>query len=193
MGGGASTTYRHDSLADRDPADARASPLAWATYMRPDGAPDANAADRACSGNTGPSNCGECAAFAAVEGLGVHPTAHIGDGSVRVNARDHGDDLGRYLAARAVAGATAADVIDGARALSRGAVDGAFFALGPAGESARACPEHLVDALGLWLAAGCTGVATLNLQAIYPGADAWHHQVGERTFSPARALVGPHS
>ena len=43
-----------------------------------------------------------------------------------------------------------------------------------------AVAERLAEALGLWLAAGCTGVACLNLQAIYPGADAWHHQVWGR-------------
>ena len=61
MGGGASANrkFHYETLGDQDPAAAQASPLAWACYMRPDGAPDANGADRACACNTGPSNCGE--------------------------------------------------------------------------------------------------------------------------------------
>ena len=71
--------------------------------MRPDGAPDANAADAACSGNTGASNCGEVSAFAVVAALGVPTNSSIGGGSVKVNLRDHGNDLGTYLACRSKA------------------------------------------------------------------------------------------
>ena len=78
--------------------------------MRPDGAPDANAADRACSGNTGASNCGEVAAFAVVAALGVPTSSSIGGGSVKVNLRDSGTDLGTYLASR-----TKAACSDGAK------------------------------------------------------------------------------
>ena len=103
MGGGQSRTFSHDTIGGLDPENAHASPLAWACYMRPDGAPDANAADRACSGNTGASNCGEVSAFAVVAALGVPTSSAIGGGSVKVNLRDHGDDLGTYLACRSKA------------------------------------------------------------------------------------------
>ena len=109
MGGGQSAPDRinryftQDTLSGFDPADAQASPLAWACYMRPDGAPDANAAVRACPGNTGASNCGEVAAFAVVAALGVPTSSSIGGGSVKVNLRDHGNDLGTYLACRSKA------------------------------------------------------------------------------------------
>ena len=91
MGGGPSVPDRknqyltQDTLAGYDPAYAQASPLAWACYMRPDGAPDANQADAACSGNTGASNCGEVAAFAVVAALGVPTSSSIGGGAVEVN------------------------------------------------------------------------------------------------------------
>ena len=52
--------------------------------------------------------------------------------TVKVNLRDHGDDLGTYLAARSKAGCTAADILAGVETLSGGAVVGRFFALGPA-------------------------------------------------------------
>merc|ERR1719409_1931560 len=120
MGGGQSRTFSYDTIDGAslsydgyDPAHAHASPVAWACYMRPDGAPDANAADRACSGNTGASNCGEVSAFAVVAALGVPTSSSIGGGSVKVNQRDHGDDLGTYLAARTKAGCTGADIVAG--------------------------------------------------------------------------------
>merc|ERR1719171_1978499 len=197
MGGGQSGKFSYDTIGGttlsydgHDPASAHASPLAWSCYMRPDGAPDANGADRACSGNTGPSNCGEVSAFSVVAALGVPTTSSIGSGSVTVNLRDHGPDLGTYLACRSKAGCTGDDIVAGARIISGGQVVGCFFGLGPASAEAQALPpEALVDALAAWLACGAVGVATLNLQALGRGADAWHHQFIWGAGAPDRSGV----
>lgn len=116
----------------------------WAAWLRPDGAVDANAAASMCASNTGPSNCGEVAAFSAIASLGMTTRKQIGGESVTVNARYHGDDLAQYLAARSVAGCTADDIINGVHSLSNGTVRADFFGLGPALPAARdAPPEEL--------------------------------------------------
>merc|ERR1719359_2457792 len=129
MGSGASITYAHGEITyqdqdgeriDLDPAEKGTAWWAWAAWMRPDGAIDANAAASMCASNTGPSNCGEAAAFSVITALGMTTSNSIGGNAVAVNSRYRGDDLAQYLAARSVAGCTANDVVNGVQVLSNG-------------------------------------------------------------------------
>jgi len=116
----------------------------------------------------------------------------MGNGAVTVNSRYHGDDLAQYLAARSVAGCTADDIVKGVHTLSENAIQAKFFGLGPPSPAAqKAPPEELACSLALWIAAGAAPVATLNLQEIYEGADAWHHQLvwGAGTPEPSSVLL----
>eukprot|EP00746_Dinoflagellata_sp_MGD_P166091 gnl/MRDRNA2_/MRDRNA2_95771_c0_seq1.p1 gnl/MRDRNA2_/MRDRNA2_95771_c0~~gnl/MRDRNA2_/MRDRNA2_95771_c0_seq1.p1 ORF type:complete len:740 (+),score=152.33 gnl/MRDRNA2_/MRDRNA2_95771_c0_seq1:113-2332(+) len=200
MGGGASITYSYEKVAfetetgqkhDLDPRELEPAWWSWAAWMRPDAAADANAAASMCSSNTGPSNCGEVAAFSVITSLGMTTNNKMGEGAVTVNTRYHGDDLAQYLAARSVAGCTADDLAEGVHQLSNDRITAKFLGLGPTSpESRNSPPEELACALALWVAAGAAPVATLNLQAIYD-ADAWHHQLvwGAGTPEPSGVLL----
>lgn len=75
-----------------------------------------------------------------------------------------------YLRSRYDAGTTHDDLLVAMDRLCGADVVGRFFPMYPARDF------DLAAWLYTWMSAGAVGVATLNIQAMFPAADAWHHQ-----------------
>ncbi|KAM9766804.1 uncharacterized protein ACNS7B_016826 [Menidia menidia] len=123
----------------------------------------------------GVSACGATAVLDVLKALGVHVSPEEADRCVQTRPRRNESPLADYLLSRSEAGATHAQLIQGAREASKGRVTGRFFHLHPARRL------RLVPWLARWIQRGAVPVATMNMQqAVAEGEevpDAWHHQL----------------
>lgn len=132
----------------------------------------------------GASACGATAVVDVLKALGVDVAPEEADRCVRTRLRRNESPLPDYLLSRSEAGATHAQLIQGALEASQGKVTGRFFHLHP--------PRllRLVPWLARWIRKGAVPVATMNMQAAVPDGeevpDAWHHQL---IFGVARNAV----
>ncbi|XP_074520880.1 uncharacterized protein LOC141786070 [Halichoeres trimaculatus] len=122
----------------------------------------------------GASACGATAVVDVLKALSVDVTPEEADRCVQTRLRRNESPLPDYLLSRSEAGATHAQLIQGAEEASKGKVSGRFFHLHP----------HRLVRLTPWLASwirkGAVPVATMNMQRAVPEGeevpDAWHHQ-----------------
>lgn len=123
----------------------------------------------------GASACGATAVVDVLKALGVDVSPEDADRCVRTRLRRNESPLPDYLLSRSEAGATHAQLIQGAEEASRGEVFGRFFHLHPRRR------VRLVAWLAGWIRRGGVPVATMNMQlAVADGdevPDAWHHQL----------------
>ncbi|XP_069020351.1 uncharacterized protein [Embiotoca jacksoni] len=123
----------------------------------------------------GASACGATAVVDVLKLLGVHVTPEEADRCVQTRLRRNESPLPDYLLSRSEAGATHAQLIQGAEEASKGEAIGRFFHLHPRRRI------RLVPWLAGWIRKGAVPVATMNAQLAVPEGeevpDAWHHQL----------------
>ncbi|CAJ1086757.1 uncharacterized protein LOC122872202 [Xyrichtys novacula] len=123
----------------------------------------------------GASACGATAVVDVLKALGVDVTPEEVDRCVQTRLRRNESPLPDYLLSRSEAGATHAQLIQGAEDASKGEVTGRFFHLHPRRLL------RLVAWLARWIRKGAVPVATMNMQRAVPEGeevpDAWHHQL----------------
>ncbi|XP_017287125.1 uncharacterized protein LOC108245015 [Kryptolebias marmoratus] len=123
----------------------------------------------------GASACGATAVVDVLKALGVEVAPEEADRCVQTRLRRNESPLPDYLLSRSEAGATHAQLIQGAQEASDGAVMGRFFHLYPRRR------VRLVPWLARWIQKGAVPVATMNMQLGVPEGeevpDAWHHQL----------------
>uniref|UniRef100_UPI0037E95418 uncharacterized protein isoform X1 n=1 Tax=Semicossyphus pulcher TaxID=241346 RepID=UPI0037E95418 len=123
----------------------------------------------------GASACGATAVVDVLKALGVEVTPEEADRSVQTRLRRNESPLPDYLLSRSEAGATHAQLIQGAEEASKGKVIGRFFHLHPHRL------VRLVSWLARWIRKGAVPIATMNMQRAVPEGeevpDAWHHQL----------------
>ncbi|XP_028667714.1 uncharacterized protein LOC114659409 [Erpetoichthys calabaricus] len=123
----------------------------------------------------GVSACGATAVVDVLQALGFNVTPQIVERCVKTNLRKNEAPLPEYLLSRSIAGATHAQLIEGAEKASDGKVVGRFFHMYPERQI------HLPKWLSHWISIGAVPVATMNMQLAVPKGeeipDAWHHQM----------------
>ncbi|XP_038153061.1 uncharacterized protein LOC119791184 [Cyprinodon tularosa] len=123
----------------------------------------------------GASACGATAVVDVLKALGVDVAPEEADRCVRTRLRRNESPLPDYLLSRSEAGATHAQLIQGAEEASGGKALGRFFHLYPRRRI------RLVHWLARWIRKGAVPVATMNMQLAVPDGeevpDAWHHQL----------------
>ncbi|XP_035802103.1 uncharacterized protein LOC111565649 isoform X2 [Amphiprion ocellaris] len=123
----------------------------------------------------GASACGATAVVDVLKALGVDVSPEETDRCVQTRLRRNESPLPDYLLSRSEAGATHAQLIQGAEEASKGKVVGRFFHLHPRRR------VRLVAWLAGWIRKGAVPVATMNMQLAVPDGeevpDAWHHQL----------------
>ncbi|XP_034533844.1 uncharacterized protein LOC117808293 [Notolabrus celidotus] len=123
----------------------------------------------------GASACGATAVVDVLKALGVDVTPEEADRCVQTRLRRNESPLPDYLLSRSEAGATHAQLIQGAEEASKGKVIGRFFHLHPRRLA------RLVPWLARWIRKGAVPIATMNMQQAIPEGeevpDAWHHQL----------------
>ncbi|XP_028256352.1 uncharacterized protein LOC114432501 [Parambassis ranga] len=123
----------------------------------------------------GASACGATAVVDVLKALGVDVAPEEADRCVKTHLRRNDSPLPDYLLSRSEAGATHAQLIQGAEQASNGEVIGRFFHLYPRRQ------VKLVPWLAHWIQKGAVPVATMNMQLAVPEGeevpDAWHHQL----------------
>lgn len=123
----------------------------------------------------GASACGATAVVDVLKALGVDVAPEVADRCVQTRLRRNESPLPDYLLSRSEAGATHAQLIQGAEEASEGKVTGRFFHLHPRRL------DRLVPWLARWIRRGAVPVATMNMQVAVPEGDevpdAWHHQL----------------
>lgn len=123
----------------------------------------------------GASACGATAVVDVLKALGVDVSPEEADRRVQTRLRRNESPLPDYLLSRSEAGATHAQLIQGAEEASQGKVMGRFFHLHPRRL------VRLVPWLVRWIRSGAVPVATMNMQLAVPEGeevpDAWHHQL----------------
>ncbi|CAK1584584.1 unnamed protein product [Parnassius mnemosyne] len=121
----------------------------------------------------GTSACGATAVVNVFIALGVPVNIEKINAAVGTRQRANNAPLPRYLLSRAVAGCTAADLVNGIQRASDGLVTARFFPMYP--ERAVSLSHWLAD----WISLGAVPILTLNLQVGCDGEipDAWHHQM----------------
>ncbi|XP_029696536.1 uncharacterized protein [Takifugu rubripes] len=123
----------------------------------------------------GASACGATAVVDVLKALTVDVAPEEADRCVKTCLRRNEAPLPDYLLSRSEAGATHAQLIQGAEEASRGKVSGRFFHLYPRRR------VKLVTWLARWIRKGAVPVATMNMQLAVPAGeevpDAWHHQL----------------
>ncbi|XP_038576408.1 uncharacterized protein LOC119904078 [Micropterus salmoides] len=123
----------------------------------------------------GASACGATAVVDVLKALGVDVGPEEADRCVHTRLRRNESPLPDYLLSRSEAGATHAQLIQGAEEASKGEVMGRFFHLHPRRR------VRLVPWLAHWIRNGAVPVATMNMQLAVPEGeevpDAWHHQL----------------
>ncbi|XP_053615095.1 uncharacterized protein LOC128677944 [Plodia interpunctella] len=121
----------------------------------------------------GTSACGATAVVNVFIALGVPINLEQINAAVGTRQRANNAPVPRYLLSRAVAGCTAADLVNGIQKASDGLVTARFFPTHP--ERAVSLSHWLAD----WIALGAVPILTLNLQVACEGEipDAWHHQM----------------
>ncbi|XP_070813931.1 uncharacterized protein [Chaetodon trifascialis] len=123
----------------------------------------------------GASACGATAVVDVLKALGVDVAPEDVDHCVQTRLRRNESPLPDYLLSRSEAGATHAQLIQGAEEASKGKVTGRFFHLHPLRL------VRLVPWLARWIRSGAVPVATMNMQLAVPKGeevpDAWHHQL----------------
>ncbi|KAM6893937.1 uncharacterized protein FYW49_020271 [Xenentodon cancila] len=123
----------------------------------------------------GASACGATAVVDVLRALGEDVVPEDADRCVRTRLRRNESPLPDYLLSRSEAGATHAQLIQGAREASNEKVIGRFFHLHPHRR------VRLVPWLARWIRKGAVPVATMNMQLGVPEGeevpDAWHHQL----------------
>ncbi|KAK5847515.1 hypothetical protein PBY51_016635 [Eleginops maclovinus] len=123
----------------------------------------------------GASACGATAVVDVLKALCVDVAPEEADRCVQTRQRRNESPLPDYLLSRSEAGATHAQLIQGAQQASKGKVVGRFFHLHPQRR------VGLVHWLARWIRSGAVPVATMNMQLAVPDGeevpDAWHHQL----------------
>lgn len=123
----------------------------------------------------GTSACGATAVVDVLKALGVDVAPEEADRCVQTHLRRNESPLPDYLLSRSEAGATHAQLIQGAQEASKGKVIGRFFHFHPRRL------VRLVPWLARWIRKGAVPVATMNMQLVVPEGeevpDAWHHQL----------------
>ncbi|KAI5633756.1 hypothetical protein NE865_13503 [Phthorimaea operculella] len=121
----------------------------------------------------GTSACGATAIVNVFVALGVPVNIEKISSAVGTRQRANTAPVPRYLLSRAVAGCTAADLVNGIQKASDGLVTARFFPTYP--ERAFSLSHWLAD----WISLGAVPILTLNLQVGCEGEipDAWHHQM----------------
>ncbi|XP_041835031.1 uncharacterized protein LOC121635772 [Melanotaenia boesemani] len=123
----------------------------------------------------GVSACGATAVVDVLKALGVDVAPEEADRCVQTRLRRNESPLPDYLLSRSEAGATHAQLIQGAQDASDGKVIGRFFHLHPRRQI------RLIPWLAHWIRKGAIPVATMNMQRAVPEGeevpDAWHHQL----------------
>ncbi|XP_042369280.1 uncharacterized protein LOC121962990 [Plectropomus leopardus] len=123
----------------------------------------------------GASACGATAVVDVLKALGVDVAPEDADRCVQTKLRRNESPLPDYLLSRSEAGATHAQLIQGAQEASKGKVIGRFFHFYPRRL------VRLVPWLARWIRKGAVPVATMNMQLAVPEGeevpDAWHHQL----------------
>ncbi|XP_022065271.1 uncharacterized protein LOC110961820 [Acanthochromis polyacanthus] len=123
----------------------------------------------------GASACGATAVVDVLKALGLDVSPEETDRCVQTCLRRNESPLPDYLLSRSEAGATHAQLIQGAEEASEGKVVGRFFHLHPRRR------VRLVAWLAGWIRKGAVPVATMNMQLAVPDGeevpDAWHHQL----------------
>ncbi|XP_051283437.1 uncharacterized protein LOC127378559 [Dicentrarchus labrax] len=123
----------------------------------------------------GASACGATAVVDVLRALGVDVVPEEADRCVQTRLRRNESPLPDYLLSRSEAGATHAQLIQGAEEASKGKVMGRFFHFHPRRL------VRLVPWLARWIQSGAVPVATMNMQLAVPEGeevpDAWHHQL----------------
>lgn len=123
----------------------------------------------------GASACGATAVVDVLKALGVDVAPEDADRCVQTRLRRNESPLPDYLLSRSEAGATHAQLIQGAQEASEGKVIGRFFHLHPRRR------VRLVPWLAGYIRKGAVPVATMNMQQAVPEGeevpDAWHHQL----------------
>ncbi|KAL4714932.1 hypothetical protein ACJJTC_003083 [Scirpophaga incertulas] len=119
------------------------------------------------------SACGATAVINVFNALGVPVDIERINSAVGTRPRANHAPLPRYLLSRAVAGCTAADIVNGIQRASDGLVTARFFPTYP--ERVMSLSHWLAD----WISLGAVPILTLNLQIGCEGEipDAWHHQM----------------
>ncbi|XP_073318485.1 uncharacterized protein [Pagrus major] len=137
----------------------------------------------------GASACGATAVVDVLKALGVDVAPEEADRCVRTHLRRNESPLPDYLLSRSEAGATHAQLIEGAEEASKGKVTGRFFHLHPRRL------VRLVTWLADWIRKGAVPVATMNMQLAVPEGeevpDAWHHQLIFGVASNAVFMTNP--
>ncbi|XP_036947442.1 uncharacterized protein LOC119015504 [Acanthopagrus latus] len=137
----------------------------------------------------GASACGATAVVDVLKALGVDVAPEEADRCVRTRLRRNESPLPDYLLSRSEAGATHAQLIEGAEEASQGKVTGRFFHLHPRRL------VRLVPWLASWIRKGAVPVATMNMQLAVPEGeevpDAWHHQLIFGVASNAVFMTNP--
>ncbi|XP_029303842.1 uncharacterized protein LOC115018771 [Cottoperca gobio] len=123
----------------------------------------------------GASACGATAVVDVLKALSIDVAPEEADRCVQTRLRRNESPLPDYLLSRSEAGATHAQLIQGAQEASKGKVIGRFFHLHPRRR------VQLVPWLARWIRNGAVPVATMNMQQAVPEGeevpDAWHHQL----------------
>lgn len=137
----------------------------------------------------GASACGATAVVDVLKALGVDVTPEEADRCVQTHLRRNESPLPDYLLSRSEAGATHAQLIQGAHEASEGKVMGRFFHLYPRRR------VRLVPWIARWIRKGAVPVATMNMQLAVPEGeevpDAWHHQLIFGVASNAVFMTNP--
>ncbi|XP_059184055.1 uncharacterized protein LOC131962958 [Centropristis striata] len=137
----------------------------------------------------GASACGATAVVDVLKALGVDVAPEEADRCVQTRLRRTESPLPDYLLSRSEAGATHAQLIQGAQEASEGKVIGRFFHLHPRRLL------RLVPWLARWIRRGAVPVATMNMQLAVPDGeevpDAWHHQLIFGVASHAVFMTNP--
>ncbi|XP_028318610.1 uncharacterized protein LOC114473281 [Gouania willdenowi] len=123
----------------------------------------------------GASACGATAVVDVLKALGVDVALEKVERCVKTRLRRNKSPLPDYLLSRSEAGATHAQLIQGAQEASDDKVMGRFFHLHPRRQI------RLSSWLASWIRRGAVPVATMNMQRAVPEGeevpDAWHHQL----------------
>ncbi|MEQ2300995.1 hypothetical protein AMECASPLE_031505 [Ameca splendens] len=123
----------------------------------------------------GASACGATSVVDVLKALGLDVAPEEADRRVQTRLRRNESPLPDYLLSRSEAGATHAQLIQGALEASNGKAIGRFFHLYPRRRF------RLVRWLAHWIRKGAVPVATMNMQLAVPEGeevpDAWHHQL----------------
>ncbi|KAK2917503.1 hypothetical protein Q8A73_004249 [Channa argus] len=137
----------------------------------------------------GASACGATAVVDVLKALGINVAPEEVDRCVQTRQRRNESPLPDYLLSRSEAGATHAQLIQGAEEASSGKVMGRFFHFHPRRQ------VKLVPWLARWIRKGAVPVATMNMQlAVLDGEevpDAWHHQLIFGVTSNAVFMTNP--